>query len=203
MSEDTDPSAAPAAWRPPPVVWMSLTLHALAAAALATRPGLWPWALGAVAANHLLLAGAVLFPRGSMLGANLVRLPEAACARNEVSLTFDDGPDPDVTPRVLEILDRHHARASFFCIGEKARAWPRIVQRGYDAVDGNPLRVLRRLARGLGAGDVLVLHDGGGARTRDARPVVLEVLPVLLERIAARGLKAVTLPAACRDGREI
>ncbi|MFC7688916.1 polysaccharide deacetylase family protein [Paeniroseomonas aquatica] len=37
-----------------------------------------------------------------------------------VALTFDDGPDPEVTPRVLDLLDRHGATASFFVIGRKA-----------------------------------------------------------------------------------
>ncbi len=35
-------------------------------------------------------------------------------------LTFDDGPDPEVTPRVLDLLDRHEARGTFFVVGERA-----------------------------------------------------------------------------------
>jgi len=34
-----------------------------------------------------------------------------------VALTFDDGPHPDYTPRLLDILDRHNARATFFLVG--------------------------------------------------------------------------------------
>ena len=45
------------------------------------------------------------------------------------------------------------------------------------------------LASGLAAGDVLLLHDD--------RPRALEVLPALLDELAARGLKSVTLPSAC------
>jgi peptidoglycan-N-acetylglucosamine deacetylase len=37
-----------------------------------------------------------------------------------IYLTFDDGPDQDVTPDVLEILRRYRAKASFFCLGSKA-----------------------------------------------------------------------------------
>ena len=59
--------------------------------------------------------------------------------------------------------------------------------------------VLQRLTRGLAPGDILLLHDGAPARTRDGEPVVLVVLPELLDRLAARGLKSVTLPDACRD----
>jgi peptidoglycan/xylan/chitin deacetylase (PgdA/CDA1 family) len=51
-------------------------------------------------------------------------------------LTFDDGPDPEVTPRVLDELDRHGARGTFFVVGERARQHPNIlaeiVARGHD-----------------------------------------------------------------------
>jgi peptidoglycan-N-acetylglucosamine deacetylase len=46
-----------------------------------------------------------------------------------VALTFDDGPAPDHTPQVLEILARHGAKATFFLIGDRAEAHPAIVQR--------------------------------------------------------------------------
>ena len=59
-----------------------------------------------------------MHPRGSQLGPNLVRLPGSMAGA--VALTFDDGPDPEVTPRVLDLLDRHGANASFFVIGRKA-----------------------------------------------------------------------------------
>lgn len=49
--------------------------------------------------------------------------------RGQVALTFDDGPDPDVTPRVLEILQRHSAQATFFLIGCKVESSPEILQR--------------------------------------------------------------------------
>jgi peptidoglycan-N-acetylglucosamine deacetylase len=44
-----------------------------------------------------------------------------------VALTFDDGPDPYWTPRVLEVLDRHRAQATFFMVGKWAGAWPELV----------------------------------------------------------------------------
>lgn len=46
-----------------------------------------------------------------------------------VALSFDDGPDPVHTPRVLEILERHGATATFFLIGERAEAHPELVLR--------------------------------------------------------------------------
>jgi len=67
-------------------------------------------------------------------------------------------------------------------------SWTR---RGFDAVSADPRRVLRRLTRGLAAGDVLLMHDNA--------PGVLAVLPALLEQLSAQGLKAVSLPSACAD----
>ena len=46
-----------------------------------------------------------------------------------VAITFDDGPDPLYTPQVLDILKRHHARATFFLMGERARQYPELVAR--------------------------------------------------------------------------
>jgi peptidoglycan/xylan/chitin deacetylase (PgdA/CDA1 family) len=252
-------------------------LHAAVAIVLVLRPALWPWVLAAVAANHLLLAAAVLWPRGQALGPNLTRLPAPAAGRNEVCLTFDDGPDEEVTPRVLDLLDRHQAKASFFCVGEQAQSWPDLVKeiarrghsvenhsqrhspafafygpwrlkreveaaqaviagltgrppaffrapagfrsplldpvlarcglryvswtrRGFDAADGNIQRVASRLTRGLAAGDVLVLHDRAYRRGPAGEPAALAVLAAVLERIAAAGLKCVSLPAACGRG---
>lgn len=115
-------------WQPAPAVVVTAVLHVAGLIALAAQPALWPWVLGGLAANHLVLAGAALWPRGRLLGPNLVRLPAAAAARREISLNFDDGPDPEITPRVLDLLDRYGARASFFCIGRKAEAHPEIVR---------------------------------------------------------------------------
>jgi len=49
--------------------------------------------------------------------------------RPMVALTFDDGPDPQVTPQVLDTLRRHRARATFFLIGASAAAHPALVRR--------------------------------------------------------------------------
>jgi peptidoglycan-N-acetylglucosamine deacetylase len=268
-------SGAPvnARWTPAPAVWFSLLWHVLCIAIMVVRPEMWPWAVVALICNHIVLSAAVCWPRGSLLGPNIVCLPAPAVARGQVCLTFDDGPDPVVTPQVLDLMDRYEAKASFFCIGHKAALYPEIVKeiarrghsvenhsqshpnafafygwsrlrrevetaqmvlagitgsapryfrapmgfrsplldpilgrrglryvswtrRGYDAVNRDPVRVTALLAQGLGAGDVLLLHDGAGARTHDGRPVVLLVLPALLEALAARGLRSVSLPAA-------
>ncbi len=46
-----------------------------------------------------------------------------------VALTFDDGPDPKWTPKLLDILKAKHAPATFFDIGENMQTWPELVQR--------------------------------------------------------------------------
>lgn len=260
-------------WTPAPVLQVSAAVHAAAVLGTLAAPAAWPWALGALVANHGVLTLAGLLPRCSLLGPNIVRLPAAAQARGEIALTIDDGPDPEVTPRVLDLLDLAGARASFFCIGRRARrhaalcreivarghrvenhgdahsnafslfgpgrmradiataqailgditgeapfffrptaglrnpflepvlaamdlrlvAWTR---RGYDTRDGCAPRVLQRLQRGLAAGDILLQHDGHAALTHDGRPVILAVLPALLESLAGRSLRSVTLKHA-------
>lgn len=46
-----------------------------------------------------------------------------------VALTFDDGPHPEYTPRLLDILERHSARATFFVVGEAAERQPKLIER--------------------------------------------------------------------------
>ena len=260
-----------------PFVRASLVLHAGAAAAVLLRPHTWPWALGAVAADHLMLVASGLWPRSSVLGPNWTRLPSrllpAAGSPGLVALTIDDGPDPEVTPRVLELLAEHAVHATFFCIGERVVRYPRLARviaeqghaignhsyrhplrfpllgpgriareiaraqeaivsatghvprffrapaglrnvflqpllahanlqlaswtrRGFDTVTAQGPVVLARLTRGLGAGDILLLHDGHAARTASGTPVIHEVLPPLLAAIAQARLTPVTLPVA-------
>lgn len=47
--------------------------------------------------------------------------------RKEIALTFDDGPHPQYVPTILRILAQHHARATFFVIGEMAEKYPEMV----------------------------------------------------------------------------
>jgi peptidoglycan/xylan/chitin deacetylase (PgdA/CDA1 family) len=269
-------ASRPRRWRPALSLQATAALHAGGALALAWRPEHWHWVAATLAANHAVLIGNSFAPRSRLLGPNMVRLPPAAARRGEVALTFDDGPDSEVTPRVLDILDAHGARASFFCIGERARKFPALARaiadrghsvenhsfhhstrfgwyglyrfktelqvaqemlgditgrvpeffrapfgmrnplldpalaacglkyvswtrRGFDVVDTNVLRVLRRLTIGLAAGDILLLHDGSAARERRGPATVLMVLRPLLERLTENGFKAVSLPAACRS----
>jgi len=56
-------------------------------------------------------------------------------ANKTIFLSFDDGPNPDVTPLLLDLLDKHNAKVTFFCIGKKMLAYPElakeIVARGH------------------------------------------------------------------------
>jgi len=52
--------------------------------------------------------------------------------KNEVFLTFDDGPIPELTPWVLDELAKHEAKATFFLVGENAEKHPHLVKRILD-----------------------------------------------------------------------
>lgn len=131
------------AWPRSPFVRASFVLHGLALLLVGVAPGYWRWALGAVLANHLLITAVGLWPRSNWLGPNWTRLPAAAAARQQIALTIDDGPDPEVTPQVLDMLDRYQVQATFFCVGDKAARHPElcrdIVRRGH-AVENHSQR---------------------------------------------------------------
>ena len=264
------PPARP--WRWPALLKASAALHA-GAAGVALLPGGWPWALGALVADHALITATGLWPRSQGLGPNVTQLPAAAAARGAVCITIDDGPDPEVTPQVLDQLDAAGACATFFVIGERAATQgallreivrrghdvqnhshdhlkrfsllgPRAMasdiergqqvladltgrlphafrapaglrnpfldpalhrlglhlvswtRRGFDTREARAEVVLQRLAHELAGGDILLLHDGHASRSAQGRPVVLDVLPALLQRCRERGLRPVTLTDA-------
>ena len=117
-------------WKPTPLVAGSALVHGLAVAGLFTPA--WGWSLGALVADHALVTLMGLWPRSHGLGPNLTHLDRQQAV---VALTIDDGPDPEVTPRVLDALDAAGLCATFFCIGEQVRQHPAlaraIVQRGH------------------------------------------------------------------------
>lgn len=121
-------------WKPSPAIKTSAAFHVGALAGVGAGLA-WPWALGGILANHALLTAAGLWPRSTLLGANMLCLPLAARQANQVAITLDDGPDPRVTPAVLDILEASGAKASFFCIGQAIESHPQlareIVRRGH------------------------------------------------------------------------
>jgi peptidoglycan/xylan/chitin deacetylase (PgdA/CDA1 family) len=52
--------------------------------------------------------------------------------RNELFLTFDDGPHPTITPFVLQCLKKYNAKATFFCIGNNVKQYPDVYQQILD-----------------------------------------------------------------------
>lgn len=130
-------------WRMPLLIRITFALHAAMLLTVVIHPRAWAWALALLIANHLVIALTGLLPRSTWLGANWTSLPPAAVARGEIALTIDDGPDPEVTPQVLDLLDRYGVKATFFCIGDKADRYPElcknIVERGH-AVENHSQR---------------------------------------------------------------
>ena len=86
-----------------------------------------PWIIGGAGAVTG-MAGAVAYgavhPRAQLFGPTICRTNSA----RKLALTFDDGPNPAVTPKLLDLLDRYNARATFFVIGKFARECPELVR---------------------------------------------------------------------------
>ncbi len=124
----TNPSNAQGArpWRLSPLLRVSAGIHAGGAAALALAPQAWPFIIGALVADHVTVVAAGVHPRSTLLGPALSRLSPGARSRREIALTFDDGPDPEITPRVLDMLEARNARSTFFCVGRRVEAYPDI-----------------------------------------------------------------------------
>jgi len=86
-----------------------------------------PWLIAAptAAVGLLGLAGyGALFPRSQLFGHSVYQTDQA----RKLALTFDDGPNPAITPKLLDLLDRYHARATFFLVGKYVRASPALVK---------------------------------------------------------------------------
>jgi peptidoglycan-N-acetylglucosamine deacetylase len=208
------------------------------------------------------------FHRNSpIFGRTLSRLPGR---ERQLALTFDDGPNPDATPRVLDILARFEVRATFFVLGRHARRWPALVRRvvdeghqvgnhGFahrrlhlagparargDLSDGTAAiidacgvaprhfraphgfrspfvsaaarrlsqrtvgwslgvwdsarpgtgEIARRLLVGVGAGSIVLLHDGDGYNPFGDRRQTAEALERVIPILRDRGYALVTLP---------
>ena len=116
-------------WPVPALVQGSVALHAVAGSVALLAPANWAWALGAVALNHAALTAAGLWPRSALLGPNVRQLPPAAAARGEIAITIDDGPDPEVTPAVLDQFAALGIHATFFCIARQAQRHAALTRR--------------------------------------------------------------------------
>jgi peptidoglycan-N-acetylglucosamine deacetylase len=86
-----------------------------------------PW-LVAVPSFAAGLAGLTAYgavhPRSQLFCHTLFQTDQA----KKLALTFDDGPNPAITPKLLDLLDRHHAKATFFLVGKWVRESPTLVK---------------------------------------------------------------------------
>lgn len=116
-------------WKPNAILKASILVHGIVGVGLITAPSLMLLWLGILVSNHTLLTIGGLLPRAKLLGPNITRLPLAAIQRHQIAITFDDGPDPIVTPQILAILECYQAKATFFCIGQQAQKHPELIQK--------------------------------------------------------------------------
>lgn len=150
------------------------------------------------------LLAAVLLVRGSasVRASWYLRMRcRARRAGRRVALTFDDGPDPQRTPAVLDLLARQGVRATFFVVGARAEAHPELVRRmvAEGHVVGNhsythswrfPFRSLGRTMEELcRTGEVL--HRITGRQPRLFRPPFGVTNPTIARAVRRLGLDPV------------
>jgi peptidoglycan/xylan/chitin deacetylase (PgdA/CDA1 family) len=86
-----------------------------------------PWlidAAGALGAAAAVTAYGAVFPRAQVFGPTVCRTNSP----RRLAITFDDGPNPAITPGLLDLLERYHAHATFFLIGRFVRECPELVR---------------------------------------------------------------------------
>src|SRR5260370_3205118 len=86
----------------------------------------WPVTLPAVvttAAAGLTAYGAA-YPRAQLFGKTICRTNSP----RKLAITFDDGPNPAITPKLLDLLHRYNAKSTFFLIGRDVRECPQLLQ---------------------------------------------------------------------------
>jgi len=184
-----------------PLLAASAVAHGAGAAALVASPESAPLIASILVANHAVIATAGMFPRSGWLGPNITRL-EADATDTTIALTFDDGPDPAVTPQVLDLLDEAGQKATFFCIGRRAQEHPDLIAdmraRGHGVENhtfhhrngfalGGPGRMAVEVARAQDA----IEASGGGRPTFFRAPAGIQN-PWLHDVLADAGLRLVS-----------
>lgn len=192
----------PRAW-----LWLALAGHGLVAW-LWWGAG-WAWGLAALAGLHLAFVWGTLRPGSRLFGPVLRRLPAGP---PEVWLTIDDGPSDD-TAAILDLLDAHAARATFFLVGARAEARPalarEIAARGHDIGNHSHTHPQARFwALGPGAmrGEILecqtALASITGRAPRWFRAVVGHANPFVHAPLREAGLSRVAWSARGYDAVE-
>jgi peptidoglycan/xylan/chitin deacetylase (PgdA/CDA1 family) len=197
----------------PRPLWARIALPAgllvcwVAVAGVAAWPGGWP------------ILGALLFALGGLVIAATAHpplqvftaIPSLATGGSSVALTFDDGPDPQHTPAVLDALEAGGARGTFFLVGERVRRHPElaaaIAERGHQVAshgDRHDWRVMftrRQSLADLGDGLAAVL-DATGRRPAWYRPPIGLATPELIDAARAHGAQVAGWSVRPRDGTE-
>ena len=93
----------------------------------------------------------------------------------KIALTFDDGPDPQWTPKILDILKEKGVHATFFIIGENGAAYPRLVQRA--------------LAEGHDLGNHTFTHPNLGETPNGVAALELNATQRLIEALTGRSTR--------------
>jgi peptidoglycan/xylan/chitin deacetylase (PgdA/CDA1 family) len=168
--------------------------------------------MGAAAGLAVSLMGgaawAALSPESQIFGRTLV----APGRVNEFALTFDDGPNPEATPRLLEVLERAGVRATFFLIGGFVRQCPELVREiaACGHLVGNHTMThpwlawqtegrIREELRGASA----AIEDVLGEQVRYFRCPHGARRPVVLEVVREMGMIPVQWNIICQDWRPI
>lgn len=148
------------------------------------------------------------WPSSQIFGRTLI----APRTPNELALTFDDGPNPAWTPRLLDILAEHNVRATFFMIGKYAKAERslalRVAEAGHlignhtwshpDLSRTHSSNVLNELTR---TSDIL--SDIAGKPIRFFRPPFGARRPSVLKLVRRLGLIPVTWNAMTTDWKDL
>jgi peptidoglycan/xylan/chitin deacetylase (PgdA/CDA1 family) len=175
--------------------------------ALMGEPPPLQWALLVAAAYVSLVLGGVLVLRWRVFADAVVRGPRGA---RGVALTFDDGPHPTWTPRILATLAERKATATFFLVGRKAEAHPELVRAILDAGHAVgmhsyahdrlfALRRHRRVHEDLARG-VATLEKLTGSRPTLFRPPIGHTNPVIARVADALDLTVVGWTISGHDG---
>ena len=166
-----------------------------------------PLALGATSCAAAIAGLGLFHPRVALFGPVLWA---GSKGRNEVALTFDDGPHPAFTPRIAQLLASGGARGTFFCVGKEVERFPELTAalvKGGHAVENHTfahdtfghLFSARRLTEDLERCQQVIARSCG-QRPRFYRPAVGIRNPAVHAAARNVGLTVVTWANAARDG---